>query len=98
MENLLILIMIFALALFLGYELITKIPPTLHTPLMSGSNAISGIVIIGSIIILKDGDGRIMEIIGFGALILSTINVVGGFLVTDRMLSMFKKTENNHKK
>jgi NAD(P) transhydrogenase subunit alpha len=98
MENLLILIMIFALALFLGYELITKIPPTLHTPLMSGSNAISGIVIIGSIIILKNGDGRIMEIIGFGALILSTINVVGGFLVTDRMLSMFKKTENNHKK
>ena len=93
MENLLILIMIFALALFLGYELITKIPPTLHTPLMSGSNAISGIVIIGSIIILKNGDGRIMEIIGFGALILSTINVVGGFLVTDRMLSMFKKTE-----
>ena len=94
MENLLILIMIFALALFLGYELITKIPPTLHTPLMSGSNAISGIVIIGSIIILKNGDGRIMEIIGFGALILSTINVVGGFLVTDRMLSMFKKNEN----
>ena len=93
MENLLILIMIFALALFLGYELITKIPPTLHTPLMSGSNAISGIVIIGSIIILKNGDGRIMEIIGFGALILSTINVVGGFLVTDRMLSMFKKTK-----
>ncbi len=93
MENLLILIMIFALALFLGYELITKIPPTLHTPLMSGSNAISGIVIIGSIIILKNGDGRIMEIIGFGALILSTINVVGGFLVTDRMLSMFKKNE-----
>ena len=98
MENLLMLIMIFALALFLGYELITKIPPTLHTPLMSGSNAISGIVIIGSMIILKNGDGRIMEIIGFGALILSTINVVGGFLVTDRMLSMFKKTENNHKK
>jgi NAD(P) transhydrogenase subunit alpha len=93
MENLLILIMIFVLALFLGYELITKIPPTLHTPLMSGSNAISGIVIIGSIIILKNGDGRIMEIIGFGALILSTINVVGGFLVTDRMLSMFKKAE-----
>ena len=93
MENLLILIMIFILALFLGYELITKIPPTLHTPLMSGSNAISGVVIIGSIIILKNGDGRIMEIIGFGALILSTINVVGGFLVTDRMLSMFKKKE-----
>tara|TARA_B100001013_G_C24320631_1_gene328519 strand:- start:219 stop:509 length:291 start_codon:yes stop_codon:yes gene_type:complete len=94
MENLLILIMIFVLALFLGYELITKIPPTLHTPLMSGSNAISGIVIIGSIIILKNGDGRIMEIISFGALILSAINVVGGFLVTDRMLSMFKKNEN----
>jgi|TARA_B100001971_G_C18136784_1_gene508086 NAD(P) transhydrogenase subunit alpha len=94
MENLLILIMIFVLALFLGYELITKIPPTLHTPLMSGSNAISGIVIIGSIIILKNGDGRIMEIISFGALILSAINVVGGFLVTDRMLSMFKKNGN----
>ena len=96
MENLLILIMIFALALFLGYELITKIPPTLHTPLMSGSSAISGIVIIGSIIILKNGDGRIMEIIGFGALILSTINVVGGFLVTDRMLGMFKKKSVNN--
>tara|TARA_B100000530_G_C15680581_1_gene377958 strand:- start:89 stop:379 length:291 start_codon:yes stop_codon:yes gene_type:complete len=95
MENLLMLIMIFILSLFLGYELITKIPPTLHTPLMSGSNAISGIVIIGAIIILKNGDGRIMEIISLVALILSTINVIGGFLVTDRMLSMFKKNNKN---
>ena len=95
MENLLMIIMIFILSLFLGYELITKIPPTLHTPLMSGSNAISGIVIIGAIIILKNGDGRIMEIISLVALILSTINVIGGFLVTDRMLSMFKKNNKN---
>ena len=95
MENLLMLIMIFILSLFLGYELITKIPPTLHTPLMSGSNAISGIVIIGAIIILKNGDGRIMEIISLVALILSTINVIGGFLVTDRMLKMFKKNNKN---
>ena len=95
MENLLMVIMIFILSLFLGYELITKIPPTLHTPLMSGSNAISGIVIIGAIIILKNGDGRIMEIISLVALILSTINVIGGFLVTDRMLSMFKKNNKN---
>ena len=95
MENLLMLIMIFILSLFLGYELITKIPPTLHTPLMSGSNAISGIVIIGAIIILKNGDGRIMEIISLVALILSTINVIGGLLVTDRMLSMFKKNNKN---
>ncbi|MBM31310.1 MAG: hypothetical protein CL764_00460 [Chloroflexi bacterium] len=91
MESLLILLMIFILSLFLGYELITKVPPTLHTPLMSGSNAISGIVIIGAIVILKNGDGRIMEIISLIALILSTINVIGGFLVTDRMLRMFKK-------
>ena len=62
---------------------------------MSGSNAISGIVIIGAIIILKNGDGRIMEIISLVALILSTINVIGGFLVTDRMLSMFKKNNKN---
>lgn len=94
MENLLVLIIIFILALFLGYELITKIPPTLHTPLMSGSNAISGIVIIGAIIVLSNGEGILAEIIGLGALILSTINVVGGFLVTDRMLSMFKKNKN----
>ena len=96
MENLLVLIIIFILALFLGYELITKIPPTLHTPLMSGSNAISGIVIIGAIIVLSNGEGILAEIIGLGALILSTINVVGGFLVTDRMLSMFKKNKNKN--
>ena len=86
------LITIFALAIFVGFEIITKVPPTLHTPLMSGSNAISGITIIGAL--LATGfteDATITAILGFVALTLATVNVVGGFLVTHRMLDMFRK-------
>jgi NAD(P) transhydrogenase subunit alpha len=88
------LLFIFVLAAFLGYELIKKVPSQLHTPLMSGSNAISGITIVGAILVLKSGTSEINTIIGIGALILATINVVGGYLVTDRMLAMFKNKEN----
>ena len=84
------LITIFILAVFVGNEIINKVPPTLHTPLMSGSNAISGIAIVGAIIATKTG-GTIGSYLGFTAVIFATINVVGGFLVTDRMLKMFKK-------
>ncbi len=88
------LLFIFVLAAFLGYELIKKVPSQLHTPLMSGSNAISGITIVGAILVLKSGTSEINTVIGIGALILATINVVGGYLVTDRMLAMFKNKEN----
>ena len=81
---------VFILALFVGFEIITKVPPTLHTPLMSGSNAISGIAIVGAIIATKVG-GEIGTWFGLIAVIFATINVVGGFMVTDRMLKMFKK-------
>ncbi|MGD9853457.1 MAG: NAD(P) transhydrogenase subunit alpha [Planctomycetaceae bacterium] len=82
---------IFALAIFVGVEIITKIPPTLHTPLMSGSNAISGITLVGAILAAGDGHSRLAELLGFLAVILATINVVGGFLVTHRMLEKFKR-------
>ena len=81
---------VFILAVFVGVEIITKVPPTLHTPLMSGSNAISGIAIVGAIISTKIG-GELGTWLGFVAVILATDNVVGGFMVTDRMLKMFKK-------
>ena len=92
--DLLPLIIIFALSLFIGYEVITKVPSTLHTPLMSGSNAISGIVIVGAIIIVSNANGILAIIISVIAVILATINVVGGFMVTDRMLAMFKRSKN----
>ena len=92
--DLLSLIIIFALALFVGYEVITKVPSTLHTPLMSGSNAISGIVIVGAIIIASNANGIIALILSVVAIILATINVIGGFMVTDRMLAMFKQSRN----
>ena len=85
------LIFIFTLAIFLGFELISKVPSQLHTPLMSGSNAISGITVVGAIILMQQGDNSLAPWIGFAALILATVNVVGGYLVTDRMLEMFKK-------
>ena len=91
MADLLIPITVFVLAAFTGFEVITKVPPTLHTPLMSGSNAISGITIIGAIIAAGSSDGILATILGFVAVAFATINVVGGFLVTDRMLSMFHK-------
>tara|TARA_A100001037_G_scaffold233232_1_gene211793 strand:+ start:181 stop:453 length:273 start_codon:yes stop_codon:yes gene_type:complete len=81
---------IFILAIFVVNEIINKVPPTLHTPLMSGSNAISGIAIVGAIIATKL-DGEIGTYLGLIAVIFATINVVGGFMVTDRMLKMFKK-------
>jgi NAD(P) transhydrogenase subunit alpha len=81
---------IFVLAVFVGFEVITKVPPTLHTPLMSGSNAISGITIVGALIVAGDGAGM-ASFWGFLAVVLATVNVVGGFLVTHRMLSMFKR-------
>lgn len=82
---------IFVLAIFVGFEIITKIPPTLHTPLMSGSNAISGITIVGALIAAGAGHSVLATILGTIAVILATINVVGGFLVTNRMLHMFKR-------
>ena len=84
------IITVFILAIFVGVEIITKVPPTLHTPLMSGSNAISGIAVVGAIISTKIG-GEIGTWPGFAAVIFATVNVVGGFMVTDRMLKMFKK-------
>lgn len=89
--GLLMLIYVFVLAIFVGFELITKVPPTLHTPLMSGSNAISGITIVGALLSAGLGEMTVSTILGVVAIVFATINVVGGFLVTDRMLKMFKK-------
>ena len=89
---LLIELFIFVLAVFVGFEVITKVPPTLHTPLMSGANAISGIAILGALLVAGQEDVTVGAIIGFMAVILATVNVVGGFMVTDRMLQMFKKS------
>lgn len=82
---------IFSLAILIGFEVITKVPPMLHTPLMSGANAISGIVLIGALIVAGPMDASLSTILGLLAVVLATINVVGGFMVTDRMLQMFKK-------
>ncbi|WP_269522139.1 NAD(P) transhydrogenase subunit alpha [Coraliomargarita parva] len=89
--DLILLLFIFVLAAFLGFELIAKVPSQLHTPLMSGSNAISGITVVGAIVAVHaDSDGLAMWL-GFAAIVLATVNVVGGYMVTDRMLGMFKK-------
>lgn len=90
-ETLMISIYVFVLAAFVGVEVISKVPPLLHTPLMSGSNAISGITLVGSLIAAGEGHGGLSVILGVIAVVFATINVVGGFLVTDRMLKMFKK-------
>ena len=90
MDAFLPLLTIFMLAVFVGVEVITKVPPLLHTPLMSGSNAISGITIIGALLSVAT-EGPMSTTLGFLALVLATINAVGGFLVTHRMLEMFKK-------
>lgn len=90
-ESLLISLYIFVLAIFVGFEVISKVPPLLHTPLMSGANAISGITVVGALICAGAGHGGLGVLLGFVAVILATINVVGGFMVTDRMLEMFKK-------
>ncbi|MFO7266198.1 MAG: NAD(P) transhydrogenase subunit alpha [Limnochordales bacterium] len=92
-EELVIAIYLLVLAAIAGYEVITKVPPILHTPLMSGSNAISGVVVIGALLVTLSNEPGLLQGLGFLAIILATINVVGGFLVTDRMLGMFKRRE-----
>jgi len=93
-----LLFFVFVLAIFLGFELIAKVPSQLHTPLMSGSNAISGITIVAAIIAAGVDDGHMMTtVLGFFAVMLATINVVGGYLVTNRMLAMFKKKDGGSK-
>jgi NAD(P) transhydrogenase subunit alpha len=82
---------IFALAVFLGFELISRVPTLLHTPLMSGTNAIHGIVLVGAMLIAGSADSTLEQSLAFVAVVFGTINVVGGFLVTDRMLEMFKR-------
>jgi len=96
MSGLIFNLFIFVLASFVGFELISKVPPTLHTPLMSGANAISGITIIGALVLAGEGGGLLGQFIGFFAIVFATINVVGGFMVTDRMLEMFKKKEKDN--
>src|SRR6266496_32188 len=86
-----VLVFIFIISAFLGFELISKVPSQLHTPLMSGSNAISGITIVGAIVVAGAASGEFATALGFLAVIFAMINVVGGYLVTDRMLAMFKK-------
>jgi NAD(P) transhydrogenase subunit alpha len=82
---------VLVLAAFLGFEVISKVPAMLHTPLMSGANFIHGIVVVGAIIVLGTADDTFTEVIGFVAMVLATANVVGGWFVTDRMLGMFKR-------
>ncbi|MGH3031361.1 MAG: NAD(P) transhydrogenase subunit alpha [Gaiellaceae bacterium] len=84
-------ITIFALAVFLGFELIARVPALLHTPLMSGTNAISGIVLVGALLVSSFAESALEQTLAFLAIVLATINVAGGFLVTDRMLEMFKR-------
>lgn len=91
MEVLLTGLTIFVLAVFAGFEIITKIPPTLHTPLMSGANAISGITLVGALVAAGAQEGVVTTALGFLAVVCATINVVGGFMVTNRMLAMFRK-------
>jgi NAD(P) transhydrogenase subunit alpha len=92
-ETLIAAFFVFVLASFTGFEVINKVPPTLHTPLMSGANAISGIAVIGALVVAGPKEWNLTVILGLIAIVLATINVVGGFLVTDRMLQMFKKKE-----
>ncbi len=89
LEQLLTDLTIFILAIFVGYEIISKVPVILHTPLMSGTNAIHGIVLVGAMLVAGAPEGPFVTALGFVAVVLGTINVVGGFLVTDRMLQMF---------
>ncbi len=94
--EIMLLVFVFVIAGFLGVELISKVPSQLHTPLMSGTNAISGITVVGAILataVAVNTDGIVAIILGFLAIVFATINVVGGYLITDRMLGMFKKKE-----
>ena len=91
MSVLIVGITVFVLAAFVGFEVISKVPPTLHTPLMSGANAISGITVIAAVTAAGLGASPVVEVLGFLAVVTATVNVVGGFLVTDRMLQMFRR-------
>lgn len=95
--DLVTLLTIFILAVFLGFEVISKVPPILHTPLMSGSNAISGVTVIGALIVAGRGGSTLAYALGVLAVAFATINVVGGFLVTDRMLQMFRRRQGEKK-
>ena len=90
-QTLLASITVFVLAVFLGFELISRVPTLLHTPLMSGTNAIHGIILVGAMLIAGSADSDLEKVLAFVAVVFGTINVVGGFLVTDRMLEMFKR-------
>ena len=89
-EHLVVLITYFVLAVFVGFEVISKVSPILHTPLMSGSNAIHGIILVGALLIAAGARTPLQVVLGFVAVVLATTNVVGGFVVTDRMLEMFR--------
>ncbi|TMG71284.1 MAG: NAD(P) transhydrogenase subunit alpha [Chloroflexi bacterium] len=91
MNDLIVAAYVFILAIFVGFEVISKVPSTLHTPLMSGANAIHGIVIVGAMLVAAALGGPLGTLLGFLAVVLGTANVVGGFVVTDRMLAMFKQ-------
>ncbi len=93
MEMLVAALTVFVLAIFIGFEIITKIPPTLHTPLMSGSNAISGITLVGALLSAGSDHSALATYLGLAAVVFATINAVGGFMVTHRMLSMFKRRD-----
>ena len=97
MSPLVVGITVFVLAAFVGFEVISKVPPTLHTPLMSGANAISGITIIGALVAAGLGSSFVAQVLGFLAVATATVNVVGGFLVTDRMLEMFRSKSDREK-
>ncbi len=98
-ETTTIMLLIFMLALFTGYEVITKIPPIMHTPLMAGTNAISGVVIAGAIVVASRGDNNLVAaVLGGLAVALATINVVGGFAVTDRMLALFHSSDSKEQR
>lgn len=95
--ELLVAVYVFVLAMFVGFEVITKVPTLLHTPLMSGSNAISGITLVGAMVVAGRLDSPLGTILGVAAVALATVNVVGGFLVTDRMLRMFRRAPEERK-
>ncbi len=97
-QILIFLLFILLLSIFLGFELITKVPATLHTPLMSGANAISGITLVGAITSAGGGGNQISIFLGTLSVLFATINVIGGYIVTDRMLAMFKKKDSGVKK
>ena len=93
MESLILALTVFVLAIFVGFEVITKVPPILHTPLMSGANAISGMILVGALIAAGTQHTTLTTFLGFVAVVFATVNVVGGFMVTHRMLAMFKRRE-----